>query len=192
MHPGQPLPPDTLAAVYIQLPGATEFKLLGALGPEKQSAMYRINLGKGPSQASNSVEGIPEVREEVMLDDATERPAVEASLGVDASSALIIGISIEPTSQVQAQASTKAQNSLANTAQERPISKREESNLKGESVKQLARKIGQNAFDFLSSFTEAGTGGKEVVPIKAFEDWWGKFEKRIQLDPLFLMKDTDG
>src|SRR2546421_1204765 len=44
MLPGNVLPPGTAAAVYIQLPGQAEFKLLGAIGNEKQSAVFKVNL----------------------------------------------------------------------------------------------------------------------------------------------------
>lgn len=49
----------------------------------------------------------------------------------------------------------------------------------------LAQRIIQNAFNFLSSFS--GTAGQtEVVPLKAFEDWWRKFEGKVRTDPGFL------
>ncbi|RPB05992.1 DUF775-domain-containing protein [Choiromyces venosus 120613-1] len=52
----------------------------------------------------------------------------------------------------------------------------------------LARRIIRDAFNFLSSFAGAagGAGGEEVVPLKAFRDWWAKFEKKVELDPGFL------
>ncbi|KAG6042152.1 hypothetical protein E4U41_004956 [Claviceps citrina] len=56
----------------------------------------------------------------------------------------------------------------------------------------LAQRIIQNAFNFLASFSgSAGPGGIEVVPLKAFEDWWRKFEARIRADPSFLDRQTD-
>ncbi|KAG9251819.1 uncharacterized protein F5Z01DRAFT_638804 [Emericellopsis atlantica] len=56
----------------------------------------------------------------------------------------------------------------------------------------LAQRIIQNAFNFLTSFSgTAGPGGVEVVPLKAFEDWWKKFESRVRADPSFLEKQAD-
>ncbi|KAL6860570.1 hypothetical protein ACO1O0_004598 [Amphichorda felina] len=56
----------------------------------------------------------------------------------------------------------------------------------------LAQRIIQNAFNFLTSFSgTAGPGGVEVVPLKAFEDWWKRFESRVRADPSFLEKQTD-
>ena len=56
----------------------------------------------------------------------------------------------------------------------------------------LAQRIIQNAFNFLASFSgTAGPGGVEVVPLKAFEAWWKKFESRVKADPSFLEKQQD-
>lgn len=56
----------------------------------------------------------------------------------------------------------------------------------------LAQRIIQNAFNFLASFSgTAGPGGVEVVPLKAFEAWWRKFESRVKADPSFLEKQQD-
>lgn len=56
----------------------------------------------------------------------------------------------------------------------------------------LAQRIIQNAFNFLTSFSgTAGPGGVEVVPLKAFENWWKKFESRVRADPSFLERQQD-
>ena len=56
----------------------------------------------------------------------------------------------------------------------------------------LAQRIIQNAFNFLASFSgQTGPGGVEVVPLKAFENWWKKFESRVRADPSFLEKQHD-
>lgn len=52
----------------------------------------------------------------------------------------------------------------------------------------LAQRIIKNAFNFLSSFS-GQAGQVEVVPMKAFEDWWRKFESRVRTDPGFLERD---
>jgi hypothetical protein len=52
----------------------------------------------------------------------------------------------------------------------------------------LAQRIIKNAFNFLAGFS--GTAGQvEVVPLKAFEEWWRKFEGRVRSDPGFLERD---
>ena len=54
----------------------------------------------------------------------------------------------------------------------------------------LAQRIIKNAFNFLASFS-GQAGNVEVVPLKAFEEWWRKFEGRIRSDPTFLERDQD-
>ncbi|KAG0134326.1 hypothetical protein HOY82DRAFT_584195 [Tuber indicum] len=61
----------------------------------------------------------------------------------------------------------------------------------------LARRIITDAFNFLSSFASAADGSRgergweELVPLKAFRDWWVKFEKKIELDPGFLEREGE-
>ena len=55
----------------------------------------------------------------------------------------------------------------------------------------LAQRIIKNAFNFLASFSGNTSGGIEVVPLKAFEEWWRKFEGRVRSDPGFLERDGD-
>lgn len=56
----------------------------------------------------------------------------------------------------------------------------------------LAQRIIKNAFNFLASFSgNVGGSGVEVVPLKAFEEWWRKFEGRVRGDPGFLERDGD-
>lgn len=50
----------------------------------------------------------------------------------------------------------------------------------------LAQRIIKNAFNFLASFSGNVNGSVEVVPLKAFEEWWRKFEGRVRSDPGFL------
>ena len=33
--------------------------------------------------------------------------------------------------------------------------------------------------------------GQTYVPLKAFEDWWGKFNHKVESDPGFLERDID-
>jgi len=57
-------------------------------------------------------------------------------------------------------------------------------------TKILAQRIIKNAFNFLASFA-GGAGGSEMVPLKAFQEWWAKFERRVENDPGFLERDLD-
>ena len=95
---------------------------------------------------------------------------------------LVIGVSVEPADAVgprlQELAAGKTTGAVASAAQP--------------STAILAQRIIQNAFNFLASFSgTAGPGGVEVVPLRAFEDWWRKFESRVRADPSFLERQSD-
>ena len=186
--PGIVLPEGTLAGVYIQLPGpVTEFRLLGALGKEKQSAIFRIS---GTSLATHGSNNDLDQAEDEMTDvdpsSATINGATAATVGE-----ITVGISIEQATTILPQLeSLGASKSVPSTAlvsagsqQQRPIPL---------STKALAQRIIKNAFNFLASF--AGTtsgGGQEVVPLKSFQDWWTKFERRLESDPSFLEREDN-
>ena len=53
----------------------------------------------------------------------------------------------------------------------------------------MAQKIIKNAFNFLASYSGNLQNGVEVVPLKAFEEWWKKFEGRVRSDPSFLERE---
>jgi hypothetical protein len=55
----------------------------------------------------------------------------------------------------------------------------------------LAQRIIKNAFNFLASFAGNTANGIEVVPLKSFQDWWAKFERKVQNDPGFLEREED-
>jgi hypothetical protein len=148
MLPGNSLPDGTAAAVYMQLPGESQFKLLGAVGNEKQSAIFKVNLGD------------------------------EMMNGMNGSGDINLGISVEPVASIQAQLANLQTESATSTA----LVKRPPS------TKILAQRIIKNAFNFLASFS-GSAGGQEVVPLKSFQDWWKKFEGRIENDPGFLERD---
>ncbi|KAI4278569.1 MAG: hypothetical protein LQ337_000901 [Flavoplaca oasis] len=179
--PGNVLPADTLAAVYIQFPGPNpEFKLLGAIGNEKQTAIFKVNDG-----GSNLSTNMSADMENEMMDGPT--PSLNGAASPD--SQIAIGIAIEPAATIEAQlASLKSPSALVL------------GNSKGQAVaaspvptKVLAQRIIKNAFNFLASFAGQTTvGGEEMVPLRSFRGWWEKFERRVENDPGFLERDVDG
>ncbi|KAK7538119.1 uncharacterized protein J3D65DRAFT_621027 [Phyllosticta citribraziliensis] len=158
--PGTQLPPDTAAGVYVQIPPSSEFRFLGAIANEKQSAIFKVD-GVDPA---------------AMVDPATGQVAP-----------VTLGVSVEPVARIaelmnakQAQQQQGGSSGMelvrAGAAAANPIS-----------TKVLAQRIIANAFNFLASFAgNVGPGGQEVVPLKSFQDWWAKFEKKIEMDPGFL------
>jgi protein Hikeshi len=172
--PGMSLPEDdNCAAVYIQVTPGSEFRLLGTLSPAKPSAIFRTRLESG---AAGSSFGVGAVDEDAMTD----------AVGTNPDGIVTIGISLEPIAQVEAalaaanaaQRSSGPSNAIVKTTGSVGTSQ-------AVSTKVLAQRIIGNAFNFLASF------GSDVIPLKAFEEWWKKFERKVDLDPSFLER-ADG
>ncbi len=167
--PGVTLPDGIAAAVYAQLPGTSDFKLLGAIGNEKPSAIFKINNRAGGPAGG----GLGD--EDAMVDEGAPANGAEVPLA--------LGISVEPVQQVAAALEQKkVQDAAASTKSS--LVQGNELALRGQNTvttKVLAQRIIKNCYDFLSSW---GTG--DTVPMKAFQAWWTKFEHKIEMDPGFL------
>ncbi|TKA69830.1 hypothetical protein B0A49_05881 [Cryomyces minteri] len=177
--PGTTLPADSAATVWIQLPPSTEFKLLGGIANEKQSAVFKVNNAGNPV----GVNGSMGTDNDAMVDEAAA-PADVAAGAAD----IVVGISIEPIANVEAQLATLKQPSTIQSSSGSEIARYQPAAAATAAAspvptKVLAQRIIGNAFNFLASF------GSDVVPLKAFQDWWTKFEKRIELDPAFLERE---
>jgi len=180
--PGITLPPNSAAAVYIAFPSSqSNFKFLGGIGPGKESAIFKVNgLNSSAGPANGEVDM-----------DAPEG-------GSSSSGEIILGIDIETAESVSAQmASLSSSNNNTDNSSALVVANRSSAPQPTNTVL-LAQRIIKNAFNFLASFSGnvpvpggSGTAGVEVVPLKAFEDWWKKFETRVRSDPTFLEKDVD-
>ncbi|PYH83780.1 DUF775 domain protein [Aspergillus uvarum CBS 121591] len=158
--PGTVLPPDTAAAIYLQFPEST------AAAPQ-----FRF------------IGALANERPSAVFKVHPPSPEMASSL----SSAMVtLGISIEPVQAVAPQlAALEAEETNNNpgssmaltTATRPPIS-----------TKVLAQRIIGNAFNFLASFASSDKG-QDVVPLKSFQDWWKKFERRVDMDPSFLERE---
>ena len=168
--PGTALPDGTMTGVYIQLPNSNDFKFLGAIGTEKPSAIFKFNASGNLDETKTA--------EDAMTDFGTDTPMLNN---------VILGLSIAPTANIAAllESSKASQPALVavpgHTQQTRPMS-----------TKVLAQRIIKNAYNFLGSFAgSVGPGGQEVVPLKSFQDWWTKFERRVENDPGFLEREDN-
>lgn len=113
--------------------------------------------------------------------------APESPLGGAAStiSEITLGISLETADSVSAQmAALQSQLSSSQNTQALVLARTNQPKKPDTLV--LAQRIIKNAFNFLASFSGNVNGGVEVVPLKAFEEWWKKFEGRVRSDPGFL------
>ena len=172
--PGTQLPDGSAASVYVQIPPSQEFKFLGGIGPGKESAIFKVSGLK--NGGSNELDG------DAMTDDAGQ-PSANTNGTVPAGADIVVGVSIEPAAQVEAQMS-----SFKEAAGVPPMALVRQQSATGGKVttKVLAQRIIGNAFNFLSSF------GSDTVPLKAFQDWWTKFERKVELDPSFLEREQQG
>lgn len=161
--PGVVLPSNTAAAIYLVTPPDR------AQGQEVPNSRFLGGVGPGKESAIFKLN--------------------ESSLSAASGGQIVLGISIEDAGSVAsritelqaAKSSTAAPGSLA-------LVPAAQAQAQGPSTLVLAQRIIKNAFNFLSSFS-GQAGQVEVVPMKAFEDWWRKFESRVRSDPGFLERD---
>lgn len=100
---------------------------------------------------------------------------------LDAQTQLVLGISIESSASIS--------NRLASVPNTKTSG---HSAAPTTNTVLLAQKIIRSAFNFLSGFSgSAGPGQPEVVPLKAFEEWWHKYESRLRSDPSFLDRQEE-
>lgn len=194
--PGQTLPVDTAAGVYIQIPPAPSFKFLGAVGTGKESAIFKVNIGNQGFQKNTVLGGSNDVGvgdPDLMTDEpgatTTGSNGVLAPTNTGAPEGdITLGISIEPAANVAAQLAALPKSSISLQSKEpgNMLTKQQTAApTTPAATKMLAQKIIGNAFNFLASF------GSDTVPLKAFQEWWNKFEKRLDNDPGFLERDSD-
>ncbi|KAK1713179.1 uncharacterized protein CLUP02_17384 [Colletotrichum lupini] len=159
--PGIVLPPDNAAAIYFAT--AADVAAATATG-QTPNFKFLGGIGSGKESATFKLNA-----------------GSNANNGGDPS--VMIGVSVEPAesvfSRIQEISANKASSSSSNASSQ-------------PSTQLLAQNIIKNAFNFLASFSgTAGPGGVEVVPLKAFEEWWKKFESRVRSDPSFLERPQD-
>jgi len=171
--PGATLPADQAAAIYVQVPPSADFKLVGAIANEKQSAIIKVRT------SAAAVNGV--VDQDDMIDDGAPAPAGDVVVGLSVEPAALIAQQLEDVKRRAAAvpSATGASNALVRSSSS-PVPR--------VTAKVLAKRIIGDAFNYLASFE--GSDGK--VPMKTFQDWWKKFEKKVDMDPSFLEKTDEG
>ena len=106
----------------------------------------------------------------------------EVTLGISLESAASVSSQMA-TLQSQSSPTSNPNSALVLSRPAKPAPTEQEVKVK------LAQKIIKNAFNFLASYSGNLQNGVEVVPLKAFEEWWKKFEGRVRSDPGFLERD---
>ncbi|KAH8752031.1 hypothetical protein F5883DRAFT_651727 [Diaporthe sp. PMI_573] len=159
--PGVVLPNNTAAAIYLVTPPDR------SQGQEVPNSKFLGGVGPGKESAIFKLN-----------ESSLSAPGGQINLGVSIEDAGSVASRI---TELQAAKSTAAPGSLALVPAAAAAAGQP-------STLVLAQRIIKNAFNFLSSFS-GQAGQVEVVPMKAFEDWWKKFESRVRSDPGFLERD---
>lgn len=183
----QPTETPTPTSLIYSIPTAPKafshvviFLLPGVVLPENTAAAIYLVTPPNPAQGQSA----PSSKFLGGVGPGKESAIFKLNESSSSSAQIILGISIEDGASVGARIeelnAAKASGSLAlvpaGAASRQP------------STLVLAQRIIKNAFNFLSSFS-GQAGQVEVVPMKAFEDWWRKFESRVRTDPGFLERD---
>ncbi|KAI0596860.1 hypothetical protein F4775DRAFT_281343 [Biscogniauxia sp. FL1348] len=161
--PGISLPPGTAASIYLSH-NPSAFAPGGA-GESGADFRFLGAVGEGKESAVFKLAG--------------------AGVGGDSSSSgvVVIGINVEEAGVVAEKMMQHSAGGGGAGSNKQP------------STQVLAQRIIQNAFNFLSGFSGqvGAVGGEtvEVVPLKAFQEWWRKFESRVRTDPSFLEREQD-
>lgn len=190
--PGAALPDGAAAAIYLAQNGEAllrgepvdhaAFRFLGGVGPGKESAVFKLNNGGGGGGGGGSGHNNNNINNNGSgLNGGGDN--------ISNNSGIVIGVSLEPAASVAERIQQQQQqqqrtdvNSGSRTGGTQPQP----------STQVLAQRIIQNAYNFLSSFSgQVGEGGVEVVPLRAFQEWWRKFEGRVRSDPTFLEREQD-
>lgn len=140
------------------------FELLGALTPDKTSAVFRTGWATH-DQLLHLIQQIFD-KDRNTNNNMNMNTMYEGIM-------VTLGVSIEPL------------DNISNLDLE--------SNSKGvEDRKNVAKKIATDLFNYLQSFDEVGNAGSGwmTVPVNVFERWFKRFEGKINRDPNFFMKSS--
>ncbi|KAK4462787.1 hypothetical protein QBC42DRAFT_175182 [Cladorrhinum samala] len=115
-------------------------------------------------------------------------PGKESTLlKVSSKETVIIGIALEPAESILEKVAAKEGALVPANSSSSNNTASGANNGGGNSMLVLAEKIIGNAFNYLASYgTDTGDGRGAVVPLRAFEEWWKKFQTKARHDPDFL------
>lgn len=188
MLPNVQFDPDYTALIYYEVvPDSNQndkkldyqvmqngFKLLGYLNAGKQSAIFKINPGNIDIPAGAGTHDEGDIDMDSGISEAEERETVS----------IIIGISIEPNNAANQQLDCLrvTRDTGINSLTKRSNTPVTNKSLNQSEVFLVSNKIIANAYNYLSSFTDAANN----VNINKFNDWWDKFKVKMSNDPNYL------
>ncbi|KAF7975928.1 hypothetical protein HWV62_45498 [Athelia sp. TMB] len=154
-----PFPEGFGATVHFHWPGKG-FQLLGMLSNEKPSAIFRL---RGTFTANSSAT------------QTAFSASPEAAPGGDVTA--ILGFSIEPLPQIQAQIVAMPGSAVTATSSSTVVKS-------GPDPTKLAERIVKNLFNYVSGFAPSGGGGSitpdSLVPMGIIAKWYEKFLSKVK------------
>ncbi|GMM30785.1 Opi10 protein [Martiniozyma asiatica (nom. inval.)] len=194
MLPNVQFDPDYTALIFYQIQSNlknvdnlslttnNEFKLLGCLDAQKQSAIFKLNPGKSIIERASLQEG--DIDMDMDMDMVGDNNGSNIYNNHNKESVnIIIGISIEKNEIAMGQLDILRTNRDAK-ALIKPDVNVKPVNISQNQIFEVSNKIIGNAYNFLSSFSDMN--GK--VELRKFNDWWDKFKIKMQRDPDYLKK----
>ncbi|KAJ4418995.1 hypothetical protein N0V82_005220 [Gnomoniopsis sp. IMI 355080] len=184
----QPTETPTPTSLVYSIPTAPKafshvviFLLPGVVLPENTAAAIYLVTPPNPAQGqaapvSKFLGGVGPGKESAIFKLNDSSSSGQIILGISIEDGASVGARIEELNAAKASGGGSMALVPAGAVNQQP------------STLVLAQRIIKNAFNFLSSFS-GQAGQVEVVPMKAFEDWWRKFESRVRTDPGFLERD---
>ncbi|KAF5343311.1 hypothetical protein D9757_014161 [Collybiopsis confluens] len=152
-----PFPEGYGATVHLHWPGRG-FQLLGMLSNDKPSAIFRLRASFTYSTTTRAFEG-----------QGSLTVPSEAASNTDVTA--VLGISIEPLSQIYPQISSIHPNSAGSSNSiHRPLP----------NAALLAERIVRHLLNYLSSFAASGLGPDVAVPISIIEKWYVTFTNKVK------------
>lgn len=192
MLPNVQFDPDYTALIFYQIQSNfknvdnlslttnNEFKLLGSLDAQKQSAIFKLNPGKLIIERASLQEG--DIDMDMDMDMVGDNNGSNIYNNHNKESVnIIIGISIEKNEIAMGQLDILRTHRDAK-ALIKPDVNVKPVNISQNQIIEVSNKIIGNAYNFLSSFSDMN--GK--VELRKFNDWWDKFKIKMQRDPDYL------
>ncbi|KAJ3512346.1 hypothetical protein NLJ89_g3578 [Agrocybe chaxingu] len=159
-----PFPDGFGAAVHFYWPGKG-FQLLGMISNEKPSAIFRLRGAFNIASTSTAQDRFSTFSQYQQGQDVTA----------------ILGISIEPLDQIQAQLQSLQSSSFALV--------RANGNAPDATV--LAERIVKNLLNYLSGFMGGGVGPEVLVPMNIIQRWYDAILGKIRASGVGFLENTD-
>ncbi|KIK53316.1 hypothetical protein GYMLUDRAFT_49338 [Collybiopsis luxurians FD-317 M1] len=165
-----PFPDGYGATVHLHWPGRG-FQLLGMLSNEKPSAIFRLRASFSSSTTTRAFQG------------SSSTPGADTS---DADVTAVLGISIEPLSQIFPQLASISNAQTNNNGNQSSLLKP----LPDATL--FAERIVRHLFNYLSGFATTTLGPDVAVPMGVIEKWYETFSNKVKHSgTAFLEKDAE-